>query len=119
MVALGLGIACVVVPAALVDDKMTAVWLLTLSLCGLGIASPNTWTLTQAVCSRNVVGTVSGMQNFGGNVGGSIAPLLTGFIADVTGSYVLALSLCGVVLVLGMAAYLLLVKPIAATDSTD
>ncbi len=48
---------------------MTAVWLLTLSLCGLGICSPNTWALTQAVCSNNIVGTVSGIQNFGGNVG--------------------------------------------------
>jgi ACS family glucarate transporter-like MFS transporter len=108
--AVGLLAACLVVPAGLAEDQMTAVWLLTLSLCGLAIATPNTWTLTQAVCSKNVVGTVSGIQNFGGNLGGSIAPALTGYIADVTGSFALALSLCGVVLVLGTVAYTVLIK---------
>jgi MFS family permease len=107
---IGLLAACLVVPAGLVEDKMAAVGLLTLSLCGLAIATPNTWTLTQAVCSKNIVGTVSGIQNFGGNLGGSIAPALTGYIADVTGSFALALSLCGVVLVLGTLAYTLLIS---------
>jgi sugar phosphate permease len=110
LVSIGLLAACLVVPAGMVEDKMTAVWLLTLSLCGLAIATPNTWTLTQAVCSRNIVGTVSGIQNFGGNLGGSIAPALTGYIADVTGSFTLALTLCGVILVFGTLAYLALVS---------
>jgi ACS family D-galactonate transporter-like MFS transporter len=110
LVAVGMLLACLIVPAALVEDKMSAVWLLTLSLCGLGIATPNTWTLTQAVCSKNIVGTVSGIQNFGGNVGGSIAPALTGFIADRTGSFAAALSLCGGILVFGVLCYWLLVR---------
>ncbi len=112
--AAGLIIACMIVPAGLVEDKMTAVWLLTLSLCGLAVATPNTWTLTQTVCARNVVGTVSGIQNFGGNLGGAIAPVLTGYIADRTGSFFLALALCGIILVAGAAAYLLLVgRPVS------
>lgn len=113
LIATGLTVACLVVPAAMVSDKMVAVWLLTFSLSGLAIATPNTWTLTQAVCSPHIVGTVSGMQNFGGNLGGSIAPALTGYIADQTGSFVLALSLCGVILVIGILAYLLLVSKMA------
>jgi ACS family glucarate transporter-like MFS transporter len=114
--ATGLLAACLVVPAGLVEDKMTAVWLLTLSLCGLAIATPNTWTLTQAVFPKNVVGTVSGIQNFGGNLGGSIAPALTGYIADVTGSFALALSLCGAILVLGTLAYTMLISEKPAGD---
>ncbi len=110
LIACGLAVACLIVPAALVEDKMTAVWLLTLSLCGLGICSPNTWTLTQAVCSKNIVGTVSGIQNFGGNVGGILAPALTGFIAQATGSFVLALGLAGVILVFGILSYWLLIR---------
>ncbi len=105
--AAGLMIACLIVPAGMVENKMTAVWLLTFSLCGLAVATPNTWTLTQTVCSRNVVGTVSGIQNFGGNLGGAIAPALTGYIADRTGSFFLALALCGAILVAGSASYLL------------
>jgi MFS family permease len=110
LISIGLLIACLIVPAGLVEDKMTAVWLLTISLSGLGIASPNTWTLTQAVCSRSIVGTVSGIQNFGGNVGGILAPLLTGYIASATKSFALALGLTGVILVIGIASYCFLIS---------
>jgi MFS family permease len=105
----GLAIGCLIVPAGMVADKMTAVWLLTISLCGLGLASPNTWTLTAAVCQKKIVGTVAGIQNFGGNLGGIIAPALTGFIAHKTNSFALALGLTGAVLIVGMLAYWLLI----------
>lgn len=106
---LGLAIGCLVVPAGFVADKMTAVWLLTIALCGIGIASPNTWTLTQAVCEKRVVGTVSGIQNWGGNVGGIIAPALTGLIAQYS-SFATALIVVGVVLVAGILSYWLLIE---------
>jgi MFS family permease len=105
----GLAIGCLIVPAGMVADKMTAVWLLTISLCGLGLASPNTWTLTAAVCQKKIVGTVAGIQNFGGNLGGIIAPALTGLIAHKTNSFALALGLTGAVLVVGILAYWLLI----------
>jgi ACS family glucarate transporter-like MFS transporter len=110
MIVVGLAIGCLIVPAGLVTDKMTAVWLLTISLCGLGICSPNTWTLTQAVCDKKIVGTVSGIQNFGGNVGGILAPALTGFIAHATDSFALAFGLCGLIMVVGMFAYWFLIS---------
>lgn len=109
-IAVGMLICCLIVPAGFVEDRMTAVWLLTISLSGLGVASPNTWTLTQAVSSKRIVGTVSGIQNFGGNVGGILAPMLTGFIVHLTGSFTLALTLCGAILVAGVIAYWFLVK---------
>jgi len=109
LIAVGLAVACLIVPAGLVEDKMTAVWLLSISLCGLGISSPNTWTLTQAVCSRRIVGTVSGIQNFGGNLGGVLAPSVTGLIAHQTQSFSLALTLTGVILVGGILSYWLLI----------
>ena len=105
----GLAIGCLIVPAGMVENKMTAVWLLTISLCGLGLASPNTWTLTAAVCEKKIVGTVAGIQNFGGNLGGIIAPALTGFIAHKTNSFAIALSVTGGVLVVGMVAYRFLI----------
>src|SRR6266542_7073232 len=106
----GLAIGCLIVPAGMVANKISAVWLLTISLCGLGICSSNTWTLTQAVCNKKLVGTVSGIQNFGGNLGGILAPALTGFIAHVTDSFALAFGLCGVILVVGMFAYWFLIS---------
>jgi len=109
-IAIGMLIGCLIVPAGMVEDKMTAVWLLTISLSGLGITSPNTWALTQTVSSKEIVGTVSGIQNTGGNIGAILAPLLTGFIAHITGSFAMALGLCGVILVGGIIAYFLMVE---------
>ena len=105
----GLLLGCLVVPAALVESRMVSVWLLIAALAGLGLTSPNTWTLTQAVCARPIVGTVSGLQNFGGNLGGIIAPALTGYTVSATGSFVTAFSICGIVLLIGVLAYWLLV----------
>jgi ACS family glucarate transporter-like MFS transporter len=110
LIVIGLTIACLIVPAGLVRDKMSAVWLLTISIAGLGIAGPNTWTLTQSVCARNIVGTVSGIQNFGGNLGGILAPMLTGAIASATHSFALALSLTGGILVVGILSYRFMVS---------
>ena len=105
----GLLIGCLIVVAGMVEDKLTAVWLLTISLCGLGVCSPNTWTLTQAICSKNIVGTVSGIQNFGGNLGGILAPALTGYIAHTTQSFALALTVAGAILVVGILSYCFLI----------
>ena len=89
---------------------MTSVWLLTVAVAGLGLATPNTWTLTQAVCEKEIVGTASGLQNFGGNLGGIIAPALTGMIAHRTGSFAIALGVAGVMLILGILAYWILIE---------
>jgi MFS family permease len=109
-IAVGFGFALAIVPAGLVHDNQTSVWLLLMSLCGLGLASPNTWSITQACCSKRLVGTVSGLQNFGGNVGGIIAPWLTGLIAHRTGSFAAAFVLCGFILIGGTLAYWLLMN---------
>jgi MFS family permease len=111
-ITIGFAIAMAIVPAGLVQDNATSVWLLLVSLCGIGVAAPNTWSLTQACCSKQLVGTVSGIQNFGGNVAGVIAPWLTGAIAYRTGSFAPAFVLCGFILVAGAVAYWLLMNEI-------
>jgi ACS family D-galactonate transporter-like MFS transporter len=104
------------VPAGLVQDHTVSVWLLLTALCGLGVAVPNSWSITQACCSKRLVGTVSGLQNFGGNVGGIIAPWLTGAIAYRTGSFAAAFVLCGFILVGGAIAYWTLMKEKVGED---
>jgi sugar phosphate permease len=116
-ITIGFAIALAIVPAGMVQDNGAAVWLLMTSLVGLGIAAPNTWSLTQACCAKRLVGTVSGIQNFGGNVGGIIAPWLTGAIAHRTGSFAPAFALCGFVLAGGALAYWLLMNARVETDA--
>jgi ACS family D-galactonate transporter-like MFS transporter len=109
-IATGFALALAIVPAGLVHDNGAAVWLLLMSLCGLGVAAPNTWSITQACCTKRLVGTVSGIQNFGGNVAGIIAPWLTGAIAHRTGSFAPAFVVCGFILMAGALAYWLLMN---------
>ena len=109
-IAIGFAIAMAIVPAGMVHDNGASMWLLTTCLCGLGIAAPNTWSITQACCTKPLVGTVSGIQNFGGNVAGIIAPWLTGAIAHRTGSFAPAFVVCGFILVVGALAYWLLMN---------
>jgi ACS family D-galactonate transporter-like MFS transporter len=114
-IAAGFAIALAIVPAGLVHDNSTSVGLLFASLCGLGLAAPNAWSITQACCTKRLVGTVSGIQNFGGNVAGIIAPWLTGAIAHRTGSFAAAFVLCGFILMAGALAYWLLMNDIVSS----
>jgi ACS family glucarate transporter-like MFS transporter len=113
----GLLSASLIAPAGLVDDKMTAVWLLTAALGGMGLAAPNTWTLTQAVCARPIVGTMSGLQNFGGNLAGIASPAVTGMVTQATGSFAAALVLAGIVVACGIASYVWLIdEPVVVAE---
>jgi ACS family D-galactonate transporter-like MFS transporter len=115
-ITIGFTIALAIVPAGLVESNNTSAWLLLTSLCGLGVCVPNCWSITQACCSKRLVGTVSGIQNFGGNVGGIIAPWLTGAIAYRTGSFAAAFVLCGFILIGGAIAYWTLMKEKVGED---
>jgi MFS transporter, ACS family, D-galactonate transporter len=117
LITAGMLIGCSIVPAAFVEDRMAAVWLLGISICGLGITAPNAWALTQAVSAKELVATASGIQNLGGNLGGVVAPALTGFIAHATGSFEFAFAIAGFVLLLGIACYWILIPKMEPAPS--
>src|SRR5262249_56314521 len=58
-IAVGFAFAAAIVPAGLVRDNGTAMWLLWASLCGIGLAAPNAWSLTPACCAKSLLGTVA------------------------------------------------------------
>jgi len=105
----GMFIACLIVPSALVQNKTTCAWLLAMAICGLGSVAPNAWLLTQAICPKSLVGTATGIQNFGGNLAGIVVPALTGLIAHRTGTSVWAFSLAGLILLAGVVCYWILI----------
>ena len=54
--------------------------------------------------------SLGSIQNFGGYLGGALAPAVTGFIVARTGSFSQALLLSAAISLAGAAAYLLLVN---------
>jgi len=55
-----------------------------------------------------------GLQNFVGNLAGILAPIVTGWIVDRTGSFVGAFAVAAAICVLGMAIWGLVVRRIEA-----
>jgi ACS family D-galactonate transporter-like MFS transporter len=109
LITAGMSIGCLIIPAGFVEDHVVSAWLLGGAICGLGLAGPNSWALTQAICPKPAVATATGIQNFGGNLGGVVAPALTGFIAQETRSFAYAFVIAGAILLFGIACYWLLI----------
>jgi sugar phosphate permease len=80
------------------------------SLSGLGLMTANYWALTQTLLPGAAVGRIVGLQNCAANVPGIVAPMLTGWLKQTTGGYTAPMLAICVFLVLGIAAYLLLVR---------
>ncbi|MBP2299857.1 MFS transporter [Azospirillum picis] len=89
--------------------------LLTVGMAMLSALSANGWALPGDVAPRSMVGSVGGIQNFGGYFAGSLSPLVTGMIADATGSYAMAFISGGVIAACAALCYWFIVnKPIEA-----
>lgn len=104
------------IPAALVSNGSVSVALLTASCLMLGLYTSNVWAVTQTLAGPEAAGRWSGIQNAIGNMGGVLSPVITGWVVESTGSFLLAFLLAAGVLVGGACCYLFLlgeIKPIA------
>jgi cyanate permease len=63
--------------------------------------------------------SLGSIQNFGGYLGGALAPLVTGLILEKTGSFSQALLLSAAVTLAAAAAYLLLVRETIHAEGQD
>ncbi|HUQ94210.1 MAG TPA: MFS transporter [Bryobacteraceae bacterium] len=80
------------------------------SLCGLGLATANYWALTQTLIPGGNIAMVVGIQNTAANLAGIVAPWLTGWMIEKTGSFDAPIKGVGFWLILGVASYLVLVR---------
>ena len=104
-----LGMAAFTVPAALVQDNTLALACISVVVFLANAASVCSWTLVSAVAPPNRVASLGSLQNFGGFLGGSLAPILTGYIAEAT-SFVPALLTGAAFAFLSALSYLFLVR---------
>ena len=104
--------AGLMLPAALVADSGFASGFLIASCVSLGIFTSNVWAITQTLAGPEAAGKWTGIQNFIGNLGGVISPIIAGLIVEQTRSFFLAFAAAAVILVLGAGCYLFLVPRI-------
>lgn len=94
-----------ILPVPFIHNPVYAMALVVITISGMGLATANTWAITQSVAPPGAVGTLAGIQNFGATTGGFIAPVLTGFLIKATGSYTPAFVLAGLSMLAGIACY--------------
>jgi MFS family permease len=63
------------------------------------------WILVTAITPQAYCASAASNQNFAGFLGGTLSPILTGFIVDVTGSFVVALAIGAAITLLGAAFF--------------
>jgi ACS family D-galactonate transporter-like MFS transporter len=107
----GFLIASTEVIGALSDSNEVAKIFAIVSLAGLGLATGNYWALTQTLLPGKSIGGIAGAQNCASNVAGAVAPFLTGWLKEATGSYDAPMKAIWVFLIIGVGCYLFLVKP--------
>ncbi|HHG8917972.1 TPA: MFS transporter [Klebsiella oxytoca] len=111
-----LGLLCAAgftLPAAYTDSTFTAVACISMALFSIHFAGTSAWGLILVSVPSRLITSVSGIQNFGGFIGGSFAPIITGMILDNTGSFTLALVASSVIAFMASLVYFFMVnKPI-------
>jgi MFS family permease len=81
-----------------------------LSLSGLGLATANYWALTQTLIPSGSIGRIVGIQNCAASLAGIVAPILTGWLVDATHSFDAPIKAVVIFIVIGVGAYLFLVR---------
>lgn len=81
-------------------------------------ASGMSWALSSVVAPSNCTASLGSIQNFGGYLGGALAPTITGFIVQATGSFVPALLVSAGIGLASALIYLLLIRqdPITSAE---
>ena len=94
-----------VISAAYVEEAWLAVTLLTLCVGCLRLATGSVNSTPIDLAPSSAVGSLTSIQNFFGNVGGLLAPIVTGYIVSSTGSFVGSLVVAGGMALFGALCY--------------
>jgi MFS transporter, ACS family, D-galactonate transporter len=104
----GMVLGLAVVGATRTADPAWATFWFSVSLGGLAAAAPVGWSLPSLIAPKGGVGAVGGIMNFAVNLMGILAPIVTGAIFQVTGSFTDAFLVAAVILVVGILSFVFL-----------
>lgn len=105
------GATVFIVVAALSHQAWLAIAAFTFSVSLLSLATASANAMPIDVAPPHLVSSCASIQNFGGNIGGALAPLVTGLLISWTGNFVVPLLFTAAVgLVFGCGGFGLVVK---------
>ena len=107
------GIAVCTLATAFTQTNSVAIVFISLCLFLIYIASSASWATVPVAAPAQYTASLGSIQNFGGYLGGALAPAVTGFIVQSTGSFSRALMLsAGLSLISAVLCLLLMGRPI-------
>jgi MFS family permease len=96
-----------------------AMFFLVLAISSESVCSAVTFSIISEITPHKVTGSLAGVINSIGAVGGILAPIVTGVIVKVTGSFQLALTLGGIMMLIAAALVLFGMPKLALQTSLD
>ena len=103
--------------AALTPSDTLAVACISASLFLVYLCSSSAWAMASVAAPANCTASLGAMQNFGGYIGGALAPTVTGFIVGATGHFSLAfITGAAIALVAAIGYWTLIQEPIPAVQ---
>ncbi len=116
----GLAIAFVlVVAAAYVVEAEMAVALLAVGVGFMRLATGSVHSLPLELAPKQIVASLASVQNFSGNVGGLLAPILSGYLVQQTGSFESSVVVAGVMALLGAVGFVFLVGELKVFELSE
>jgi nitrate/nitrite transporter NarK len=111
------GAACTVLAAEAPSD-VVAIAAISATLFFAACATGQSWGIIAQTAPANCTASLGGLQNFGGYLGGAMAPAVTGFVVQATGSFIPALLTGAVIAVVAAAMYWVVIpnSPIVLPD---
>ncbi len=114
-----LGTALFTLAATFTESNVLAILYISASVFLVYVTSTCAWALTSVAAPTNCTASLGAVQNFGGYLGGALAPTVTGLIVQATGSFVWALVVGAAIGTLSAASYLFIVRDPITADAMD
>ncbi len=112
-----LGMAVFTVLAAQTGSNTLAITYISAAMFLGYVSSSTAWAMASVAAPANCTASLGSIQNFGGYLGGALAPTVTGFIVQSTGSFVPALMVGAGIGVFSAIAYFIVIRaPITTAE---
>src|SRR5262249_52673968 len=112
-----LGMAGCTVAAALVPNTAAALAFISLAMFLGCLASSASWAMVPVAAPAHATASLGAIHNFGGYLGGALAPMTTGFVVQTSGSFVPAfLIAAGIAASCALTSSITVRRPITIAD---
>lgn len=109
--------AVLTVVAAETPSDVVAIACISGAMFSIYVSSSAAWAMASVAAPVHLTASLGSLQNFGGFIGGALAPIVTGYTVKGTGHFEIALLVCAAVGVVAATGYWVLIQqPIPASE---